>query len=110
MSEPTAAEEQAAADAMLDAQIDELLMEKYQRRIEDNLATPDEDDPNREPPVEVESTAVYRGLARPQPRTCGTMTTIDRKGKAVRLFCIRTTHSGGPHTGLHRAEVVWESE
>ncbi len=108
MSEPTAAEEEAAADAALDAQIDDLLMEKYRRRVEANLATPDEDEP-LEAPVETEQVALsYPGLARPQPRTCGTMTTIVYNEKTVTIFCHRTTHSGGPHAGVHAAEVAWQ--
>ncbi len=121
MSEPTAAEEQAAADAMLDAQIDELMMEKYERRIRDNLATPDEDEP-LEAPVETEQVALsFPGLSRPQPRTCGTMTVIvpqvydsslakwvKQDDTTVTVFCHRTTYNGSPHAGIHLAEVSWQ--
>ncbi len=50
MSEPSDAEVAKHEDMRLDAQIDELMEEKHRRRMEDQMAIPDDSEPEREPP------------------------------------------------------------
>ena len=50
MSEPSDVEVAQQEDMRLDAQIDEYMEEKHRRRMEDQMAMPDEE-PNREAPA-----------------------------------------------------------
>jgi len=51
VSEMTRAEEEQAADATLDGQIAEHEQEKYEQRMRDEAAMPDDTEPDQEPPA-----------------------------------------------------------
>ena len=52
MSEPSDAEVAKYEDMRLDAQIDDHLEAERRRRMEDQMAIPDDSEPEREPPEE----------------------------------------------------------